>query len=134
GDAQGPDVTNRIDPQLATLRAKLPLGYRIEIGGAYEDSAKGQQSIAAGAPLLLFAVLTLLMIQLQSFARTAMVILTAPLGLIGVTRSDFFGPMAVAMMGGLVVATALTLIFLPALYALWFRVRRAPADAEPVAA
>jgi multidrug efflux pump len=210
GDAQGPDVTNRIDPQLAALRAKLPLGYRIEIGGAYEDSAKGQQSIAAGVPLLLFAVLTLLMVQLQSFARTAMVVLTAPLGLIGVTaalllfhqpfgfvamlgaialsgiimrnsvilvdqidkdiaaghpawdaivdatvrrfrpivltaaaavlalipltRSDFFGPMAVAMMGGLVVATALTLIFLPALYALWFRVRRTPADAEPVAA
>jgi hypothetical protein len=53
---------------------------------------------------------------------------------IPLTRSDFFGPMAVAMMGGLVVATALTLIFLPALYALWFRVRRAPADAEPVAA
>jgi len=58
----------------------------------------------------------------------------AVLALIPLTRSDFFGPMAVAMMGGLVVATALTLIFLPALYALWFRVRRAPADAEPVAA
>jgi multidrug efflux pump len=199
GDAQGPDVTQRVNPQLEAIRAKLPLGYRIEIGGAFEDSAKGQRSIAAGVPLLVIVVLTLLMIQLQSFSRTLMVVLTAPLGLIGVTaallafgkpfgfvamlgtialsgiimrnsvilvdqidrdiaaghapwdavigatvrrfrpivltaaaavlalipltRSDFFGPMAVAMMGGLVIATILTLIFLPALYATWFRVR-----------
>ena len=199
GDAQGPDVTNRISPKLDALRAALPLGYRIEVGGAFEDSARGQRSIAAGVPLLAIVVLTLLMIQLKSFSRTAMVVLTAPLGLIGVTaalllfgkpfgfvamlgtialsgiimrnsvilvdqidrdiaaghaswdavigatvrrfrpivltaaaavlalipltRSDFFGPMAVAMMGGLVIATVLTLIFLPALYAAWFRVR-----------
>src|SRR5205823_3100747 len=82
-----PDVTKRIDPRLDALRAKLPLGYRIEIGGAYEDSSKGQQSIIAGVPLLLVVVLTLLMVQLQSFARTAMVVLTAPLGLIGVTAA-----------------------------------------------
>jgi len=202
GDAQGPDVTARLDPQLAALRAKLPLGYRIEAGGASEDSSKGQRSIVAGVPLLIVVVLTLLMIQLQSFSRTLMVVLTAPLGLIGVTvalllfgkpfgfvamlgtialsgiimrnavilvdqidrdiaaghpawdavigatvrrfrpivltaaaavlalipltRSDFFGPMAVAMMGGLVIATVLTLIFLPALYAAWFRVQRSP--------
>ncbi|MET0441186.1 MAG: efflux RND transporter permease subunit [Casimicrobiaceae bacterium] len=199
GDAQGPDVTNRLNPQLDAVRAALPLGYRIEAGGALEDSAKGQRSIAAGVPLLVIVVLTLLMIQLHSFSRTLMVVLTAPLGLIGVTlallafgkpfgfvamlgtialsgiimrnaiilvdqidrdiaaghapwdavigatvrrfrpivltaaaavlalipltRSDFFGPMAVAMMGGLVIATLLTLIFLPALYAAWFRVR-----------
>jgi multidrug efflux pump subunit AcrB len=47
----------------------------------------------------------------------------AVLALIPLVRSDFFGPMAVAMMGGIVVATVLTLVFLPALYALWFRVR-----------
>src|SRR6185295_5485391 len=201
GDAQGPDVAKRIEQKLAPMRADLPLGYRIELGGAIEDSARGQKSIAAGMPLLVITVLTLLMIQLQSFARTAMVVLTAPLGLIGVVlallafgkpfgfvamlgtialagiimrnsvilvdqidqdiagghspwdavvgatvrrfrpivltaaaavlaliplaRSDFFGPMAVAMMGGIVVATALTLLFLPALYAAWFRVRSA---------
>jgi multidrug efflux pump len=46
----------------------------------------------------------------------------AVLAMIPLARSDFFGPMAVAMMGGIVVATLLTLVFLPALYALWFRV------------
>ena len=204
GDAQGPDVANRINPKLDAIRGELPLGYRVELGGAFEDSTKGQRSIAAGFPLLLFVVLTLLMIQLQSFSRTLMVVLTAPLGLIGVVmallifgkpfgfvallgtialsgiimrnavilvdqidrdadagaapweaivgatvrrfrpimltaaaavlglipliRSYFFGPMAVAMMGGLVVATVLTLVFLPALYAAWFRVRRPSPD------
>ncbi len=200
GDAQGPDVASRINPQLDDLRASLPLGYRIEIGGAIEDSTRGQKSIAAGVPLLVLSVLTLLMLQLRSFSRTLMVVLTAPLGLIGVVaallafgkpfgfvamlgtialsgiimrnavilvdqierdiaqggtrwdaivgatvrrfrpivltaaaavlaliplvRSDFFGPMAVAMMGGIIVATGLTLGFLPALYAAWFRVRK----------
>ena len=198
GQAQGPDVAKRIDRQLAALRARLPLGYRIEIGGAVEESARGQASIRAGVPLMLVSILTLLMIQLQSFSRTLMVLLTAPLGLIGVTagllifglpfgfvamlgtialsgiimrnsiilvdqieqdraggadphaaiigattrrfrpivltaaaavlgmipltHSAFFAPMAVAMMGGILVATALTLVFLPALYAAWFRV------------
>ena len=202
GDAQGPDVTAQINPMLDAIRAALPLGYHIEVGGAVEDSAKGQKSIAAGVPVLILSVLTLLMIQLQSIKRTLLVVLTAPLGLIGVvvallafgkpfgfvamlgtialsgiimrnslilvdqidkdiaaghspweavigatvrrcrpivltaaaavlaliplTRSDFFGPMAVAMMGGLVIATVLTLIFLPALYALWFRVEPEP--------
>jgi multidrug efflux pump len=201
GRAQGPDVTHRVDRALADVRAALPLGYRIEVAGSVEQAGKGQRSIAAGVPLLVLSVLTLLMIQLQSFSRTIMVVLTAPLGLIGVTaallafgmpfgfvamlgtvalsgiimrnsvilvdqidrdieagvpareaivgatvrrsrpialtaaaavlalipltRSDFFGPMAVAMMGGLVIATVLTLVFLPALYAAWFRVRAA---------
>ncbi len=201
GDAQGPDVASRINPKLDPIRATLPLGYRINLGGAIEDSARGQRSIAAGMPMMLIAVVTLLMLQLQSFSRTLMVLLTAPLGLIGVAlallvfgkpfgfvallgtialagiimrnslilvdqieqdiaaghapwesvvgatvrrfrpivltaaaavlglvplvRSDFFGPMAVAMMGGITVATGLTLLFLPALYAAWFRVRLA---------
>ncbi|MFO1412506.1 MAG: efflux RND transporter permease subunit [Burkholderiales bacterium] len=209
GDAQGPDVAARIERDLAVLRTGLPLGYRIEKGGAIEDSQKGQKSIAAGVPLLVISVLTLLMLQLRSFARTFMVVLTAPLGLIGVVaallvfgkpfgfvamlgtialagiimrnsvilvdqidqdvaagvpawdaitgatvrrfrpivltalaavlaliplvRSDFFGPMAVAMMGGLVIATVLTLVFLPALYAAWFRVRPAVAAVPALA-
>jgi multidrug efflux pump len=191
-------VTAQIAPLLAPIRAALPPGYTLETGGAVEDSAKGQRSVVAGLPLLALVVLTVLMLQLQSFSRVAMVVLTAPLGLIGVTmamllfnqpfgfvamlgtialsgmimrnsvilvdqidqdiraghapweaiveatvrrfrpivltaaaavlamipltRSAFFGPMAVAIMGGLVVATLLTLLFLPALYAAWFRV------------
>ena len=43
--------------------------------------------------------------------------------MIPLSRSVFFGPMAVAIMGGLIVAPALTLLFLPALYAAWFRVK-----------
>jgi multidrug efflux pump len=202
GGAQGIDVTNAIDARLADLRAQLPLGYRIEVGGAVENNVKAQASINVEMPVMLFAVFTLLMIQLQSFSRTFMVLLTAPLGLIGVAGalllfhkpfgfvamlgtiamlgiimrnsvilmdqidrdiregadrfqaiigatvrrfrpitltaaaavlaliplvSDaFFGPMAVALMGGITVATVLTLFFLPALYAAWFRV---PAEA-----
>jgi multidrug efflux pump subunit AcrB len=198
GGAQGIDVTNAIDARLAGLRAQLPLGYRIEVGGAVENNAKAQASINVQMPVMLFAVFTLLMIQLQSFSRSVMVVLTAPLGLIGVTAallllhkpfgfmallgtiamfgiimrnsvilmdqidhdirdgqdryqaivgatvrrfrpitltaaaavlaliplvsSDLFGPMAVALMGGITVATVLTLFFLPALYAAWFRV------------
>ena len=203
GDAQGIDVTNAIDANLAALRAKLPLGYSIQVGGAVENSAKAQASINVEMPVMLFVVFTLLMIQLQSFSRSIMVVLTAPLGLIGVSaalllfhkpfgfmamlgtiamfgiimrnsvilmdqidhdirdgqdryqavigatvrrfrpitltaaaavlaliplvRSDLFGPMAVALMGGITVATVLTLFFLPALYAAWFRVPAAAA-------
>ncbi|HZY34922.1 MAG TPA: efflux RND transporter permease subunit, partial [Rhodanobacter sp.] len=193
-------VAAQIAPTLDGIRAQLPEGYLLQTGGSVEDAARGQDSIIAGMPLFLFVVVTLLMLQLRSLSRTALVLLTAPLGLIGVTlfllvfrvpfgfvamlgtialagmimrnavilvdqieqdiaaghdrwtavvdatvrrfrpivltalaailamiplsRSAFFGPMAVAIMGGLTVATALTLLFLPALYAAWFRVRR----------
>jgi multidrug efflux pump subunit AcrB len=204
--AQGIDVTHAIDKKLNALRAELPVGYRIEVGGPVEESAKGQSSINAQMPIMVVAVLTLLMVQLQSFARVLMVVLTAPLGLIGVVaalllfgkpfgfvamlgviamfgiimrnsvilvdqieqdiraghkrvdaivgatvrrfrpitltaaaavlalipllRSNFFGPMATALMGGITSATVLTLFFLPALYAAWFRVRHDERD-EP---
>jgi multidrug efflux pump len=200
GDIQAPVVSKQIDPQLDAIRTGLPPHYSIEVGGAIEESAKGEQSIIAVMPLMILVVLTLLMIQLQSLQRTIMVVLTAPLGLIGVafilltwnvpfgfvanlgvialfgmimrnsvilvdqieqdirggssqweaivestvrrfrpivltaaaavlamiplSRSEFWGPMAVAIMGGLVSATVLTLLFLPALYAAWFRVRK----------
>lgn len=210
GLMQPPTITAQIDPSLETIRAKLPAGYLLEVGGTVEDSGKGQRSVNAGVPLFLFVVLTLLMLQLKSFSRTVMVFLTAPLGLIGVTlfllvfnvpfgfvamlgtialsgmimrnsvilidqieqdiakghpaweaivdatvrrfrpivltalaailamiplsRSAFFGPMAVAIMGGLFVATALTLLFLPALYAAWFRIKRPDATDAPAGA
>ncbi|WP_395793996.1 efflux RND transporter permease subunit [Aquimonas sp.] len=190
-------------PTLADIRAELPPGYLLEVGGSVEDSSRGSRSIAAGMPLFAGVVFTLLMLQLRSFGNSIIVVLTAPLGLVGVTlflllfgrpfgfvamlgtialagmimrnsvilvdqiehdlkegasaveaiveatvrrfrpivltaltailamiplsRSAFFGPMAVAIMGGLLVATLLTLLFLPALYAAWHRVGRAPA-------
>ena len=62
---------------------------------------------------------------MRRFRPIVLTAAAAVLAMIPLTRSDFFGPMAVAIMGGLVVATVLTLLFLPALYAAWFRVRRA---------
>ena len=84
GDVQAPVISKQIDPKLDAVRAKLPEYYRIEMAGAIEESAKGENSIIAVMPLMLMVVLTLLMIQLQSFQKTFMVLLTAPLGLIGV--------------------------------------------------
>jgi multidrug efflux pump subunit AcrB len=198
--AQGIDVTKRIDRALGSLRKQLPVACRIDIGGSVEENGKAQASINAQMPLMVVAILVLLMIQLQSLSRVLMVVLTAPLGLIGVVaallllhmpfgfvallgtiamfgiimrnsvilvdqieqdiraghsrfeaivgatvrrfrpitltaaaavlalipllRSNFFGPMATALMGGITVATVLTVVYLPALYALWFRVQR----------
>ena len=200
GKEQPATLVQQILPTLQDVRAELPDGYLLEVGGTVEDSSRGQDSVKAGVPLFIVVVLTLLMVQLRSFSRMVMVFLTAPLGLIGVTlfllvfgkpfgfvamlgtialsgmimrnsvilvdqieqdkaagmdpwqaiieatvrrfrpivltalaavlamiplsRSVFFGPMAVAIMGGLIVATALTLLFLPALYAAWFRVKK----------
>ncbi len=196
---QAPDVAARIDPTLDGLRATLPAGYRIEAGGPYEDNAHAQGSIVAGTPMLLAVVALLLMVQLRSFSLSAMVLLTAPLGVIGVaaallvsgrpfgfvamlglialggmimrntvilvdqirqdllagrtrweavlestvrrfrpisltaaaavlamiplSRDVLWGPMAVAIMGGLLVATVLTVLFVPALYVAMYRVQ-----------
>ena len=70
----------------------------------------------------------------RRFRPIVLTALAAILAMVPLSRSAFFGPMAVAIMGGLIVATALTLLFLPALYAAWFRVRASEARAEPVAA
>jgi multidrug efflux pump len=194
---QAPDVTNAIWPQLKEIRDSLQPAYRIETGGAIEESAKGNASIFVLFPVMVIVMLTLLMIQLQSFPRLLLVFLTAPLGIVGaslglnvasapfgfvallglialagmimrntvilvdqietdvaqgstrreaiveatvrrarpvvltalaailamipLSRSAFWGPMAITIMGGLFVATFLTLFYLPGLYALWFR-------------
>ena len=60
----------------------------------------------------------------RRFRPITLTALAAVLAMIPLSRSVFFGPMAVAIMGGLIVATVLTLLFLPALYAAWFRVRK----------
>ncbi|HZT46465.1 MAG TPA: efflux RND transporter permease subunit [Hyphomicrobiaceae bacterium] len=199
-------VVKRMEPALAAFRAKLPPGYSVVAGGTTEDSSKAEASIFAVFPLMLFLMITILMVQLMSFQRLFLVLLTAPLALIGValallvTRAPmgfvailgvislagmvirnsvilisqidahiaagehpwsavigatehrlrpilltaaaailgmipiaptvFWGPMAYAVMGGLVVATLLTLVFLPALYVAWFRIAPPAAGAE----
>jgi multidrug efflux pump len=197
---QGATVTKEVLPALKALEASWPAGYAVQVAGAVEESSKGQTSIAAGVPIMLFITFTLLMLQLQSFSRALLVFITGPLGIAGVagallllnrpfgfvallgvialmgmiqrnsvilidqieqditagvpawdaivesavrrlrpivltaaaavlamiplSRSVFWGPMAVAIMGGLIVATVLTLLALPAMYAAWFKVKR----------
>jgi multidrug efflux pump subunit AcrB len=197
---QAPDVSNEVAPKLQSIKDALLYGYRIETGGSIEESAKANVALVAVFPVMIIAMLVLLMIQLQSFSRLALVVVTAPLGLIGATgallisnrpfgfvallglialagmimrntvilvdqidrdiaegharyraiidatirrarpvtltalaailgmiplsRSVFWGPMAITIMGGLLVATILTLLVVPALYALWFRVTK----------
>ncbi|MBW8760634.1 MAG: efflux RND transporter permease subunit, partial [Burkholderiales bacterium] len=202
---QGPTVTDElwgkgkaIGPLKAVMN-KMPPGYEIQVAGAVEEASKGQGSIAAGVPVMLFIIFTLLMLQLHSFSRALLVFATGPLGVAGaagallllnrpfgfvallgvialmgmimrnsvilidqieqdraqgvpawnaiiesavrrfrpivltaaaavlamipLSESEFWGPMAVAIMGGLVIATVLTLLALPAMYAAAFRVR-----------
>ena len=197
---QGPYATEQIWPSLKPVLDDLPSGYRIEKGGAIEESDKANTALLAIFPAMFLVMLVLLMMQLQSFSRMFMVFMTAPLGLIGVvpalltfnapfgfvallgvialggmimrnsvilvdqierdigsgvqpwqaivgatarrtrpvvltaaaailamiplSHSVFWGPMAISIMGGLVVATVLTLGFVPALYAAWFKVER----------
>jgi multidrug efflux pump subunit AcrB len=205
-------VVKRLEPAVAAFRAALPPGYTVAVGGVIEDSAKAQASIFAVVPAMLFLMATILMVQLMSFQRLLLVLLTAPLALIGVVGAllaaeaplgfvailgvisligmvirnsviliaqidehiaageepwsavigatehrlrpilltagaailgmipiaptVFWGPMAYAVMGGLVVATLLTLVFLPALYVAWFGIKpeTAPRAAVPALA
>ncbi|MBI5786630.1 MAG: efflux RND transporter permease subunit, partial [Rhodocyclales bacterium] len=83
-DVTGPTASLQIDPALNDIRGRLPPGYRVELGGTIEESAKNESAIKAVAPLMIVGVITLLMMQLQSIRRTVMVMLTAPLGMIGV--------------------------------------------------
>ncbi len=104
---QAPVVSAQVNEKLAAIRARLPIGYRIDTGGAVEDSGKGQRSIAVVAPVMVLVMVTALMLQLQSFPRLAMVLLTAPLGLIGVTAALLVSRMPfgfVAMLGTIALA------------------------------
>jgi multidrug efflux pump len=203
---QAPDVTAALLPRLEPVKASLPPGYRIDTGGAVEESQKANEALFAVFPVMIAIMLTLLMVQVQSFKKLFLVFIISPLGLIGavaalllfdapfgfnallgvialagmdmrnsvilidqiehdtatgmsawdaviesavrrarpvvltaatailamipLTRSVFWGPLAVAIMGGLSVATFLTLGNLPALYVLLFRVKR-PAGPPP---
>ena len=197
-NVQSPDVANAVFAKLKPLREALPAAYRIELQGAVEESATSQASINEKMPVMLLVILLLLMVQLQHFGKTLLVLLSGPLGVIGaatallvfqapfgfvailgvialagiimrnsvilvdqiqqdtaaghdaftaivesavrrfrpitltaaaavlalipLVREVFWAPMALAMMGGLIAATILTLTFLPALYALAFKV------------
>ena len=205
---QPPDVTNAILPQLASLKASLPAGYRIDTGGAVEESAKADAALAKMFPLMIILMLLVIMLQVRSFATMWMVFATAPLGLVGavptlllfnkpfgftailgliglagilmrntlilvdqiqhdlahgasqyeavvestvrrarpviltavaamlafipLTHSSFWGPLAYVLIGGVGVGTVLTLLFLPALYSLWFKVSKPGAKAEAI--
>ena len=208
GGALPDTVVNELKPTVNAFIAELPAGYNVVTGGSVEESAKSQGPIAAVVPLMLFVMATILMIQLQSFQRSFLVVAVAPLGLIGVVvallssnspmgfvallgvlaligilirnsvilivqiedlvaggkdrwlavieasehrmrpialtaaaaslalipiaREVFWGPMAYAMMGGIIAGTAITLLFLPALYVAWFRLKE-PKAAEAAA-
>jgi multidrug efflux pump subunit AcrB len=197
--AQPPNVTQAIWVELQGLLAELPPDYRIDIGGAVEQSGKADASIQRVQPIMLALVLIVIMFQMRSFSGTLMVVATAPLGVIGatlalltadrpfgfvallgliglagilmrntlilakqiednlhqglersaavveatvqrarpvvltaaaavfafipLTTDTFWGPLAFVLIGGVLVGTLITLLFLPALYALWFRVR-----------
>ncbi|WP_415504013.1 efflux RND transporter permease subunit [Acetobacter sp.] len=194
--------------RIADFNAHLPPGYHVTVGGTVDEAAKAQNSVIAVMPVMALIMMAVLMIQLQSFKRLALVLSVAPFGLIGVVivllvtgnpvgfiallglvalvgmiirnsvilvnqieieqqngkaewdavvaaamvrfrpimltavaailgmlpiaSSVFWGPMADVIMGGLAVATAVTLIFLPSLYVLWFRVRE-PSSGTKVA-
>jgi multidrug efflux pump subunit AcrB len=189
-------VIAALAPAIAKLNADLPQAYHIVVGGTVEESARSQASVYAVVPLMLFIIVTVLMVQLQSFSRLFLVLSVVPMGLIGIVaalllfnkplgfvallgilallgmiarnavilidqieaeRAEgkpiwdavieaamsrfrpimltaistvlgmipiaptiFWGPMAYAIMGGLLVATVLTLVFLPALYVACF--------------
>ena len=194
------DATQKAYDNLREIRESLPAGYSIEPAGALEDSDDSLSYIAKPVPMMIFCIATLLMFQLRSVKQMVLTLLTAPLGLIGVSigmlifdkalgfvailgvlalsgmiirnsvilidqiqqhlaagetpwdavvdsavlrfrpimltaaaavlgmiplmRSIFWGPMAVAIASGLVVATVLTLLVLPAMYAAWYHVEK----------
>jgi len=197
---QPPDISLQVLGRLGPIMEKLPAGYRIELGGAVEESIKANTALAALFPPMILLMLTFIMLQTRSFSTMFMVFLTAPLGLVGavptmlmfhspfgfnailgliglagilmrntlilvdqighdlaagltpyeavvestvrrsrpvvltalaamlafipLTFSSFWGSLAYVLIGGVGVGMLLTLLFLPALYALWFRVKR----------
>jgi multidrug efflux pump subunit AcrB len=198
---QPPEVSKQIMTALQPLIASLPPGYRIEMGGSIEEAVKANTALGKVFPVMIAAMLIFIMMQVRSFSTMAMVLLTAPLGVVGVvpilltfnqpfgfnailgliglagilmrntlilteqikenqaagfddyhavieatvqrtrpviltalaavlafiplTHSVFWGSMAYTLIGGTAVGTVLILLFLPALYAAWFRIKPA---------
>ena len=84
---QGATVTGQLDPLAKPIRRKMPPGYRIEVAGAVERAARAGLDRRGHAPLMLFIMFTLLMLQLHSFSRAVLVFLTGPLGIAGVAAA-----------------------------------------------
>ena len=74
---QAATVAQMLAPKIEALSAALPSGYHIGIGGTVEESNKAQTSVAAALPLMLILILTVLMIQLQSFNQLFLVLSVA---------------------------------------------------------
>ncbi|WP_423371493.1 efflux RND transporter permease subunit [Burkholderia sp. LMG 32019] len=195
---QPPEISNEIIQAIRPIVAALPPGYRIETGAALEEANKANAALAAVFPIMLILMMIVVIFQVRSIAAMAMVLLTAPLALVGVvpilllfrqpfgfnailgliglagiimrntliligqihqneadgldpydaiieatvqrarpviltalaaalafiplTFSVFWGALAFTLIGGTIGGTALTLVFLPALYAIWFRI------------
>ena len=80
----GNDVTQELYDQLAEMRANLPAGMKIEIGGSLEDSQKTLNYLLKPVPLMLVLIMVLIMLQLQDVRKLLVIMLTAPMGIIGV--------------------------------------------------
>ena len=115
---QAATVSSSVNARLDTLREGLPLGYAIIAGGITEEAAKGNASIFAVVPLMIFVIVALLMLQLQSFSRMALAMAMAPFGLIGVvaamlptgTPMGFVAQLGVIALAGMIIRNAVILI------------------------
>lgn len=81
---QPPEVSKAVMQALQPLIASLPEGYRIETGGSIEEAAKANSALVKVFPTMIAAMLIVIMVQVRSFSTMTMVMLTAPLGLVGV--------------------------------------------------
>jgi multidrug efflux pump subunit AcrB len=196
---QPPDVSTQVLKDLKPIMAALPAGYRIEMGGSIEEAGKANVALAAIFPLMFILMMVVIIFQVRSLSAMFMVLLTAPLALVGVaptllifqqpfgfnailgliglagiimrnsliligqihtnqqqgldpfhavieatvqrarpviltalaailafiplTFSVFWSSMAYTLIGGTIGGTVLTLVFLPSLYAMWFRIK-----------
>ncbi len=194
------DATQKAYDSIKDIRNAMPFGYSVEVDGALENSQKSLRYLLGPVPVMILIIMTLLMFQLRRVSLMILTLITAPMGIIGVSfgmllfgkslgfvaylgilalggmiirnsvilidqidkhmaagedpwhaiidsavlrfrpimltaaaailgmiplmRSIFWGPMAVAIASGLFVATVLTLLVLPTLYAAWFKVKK----------
>ena len=194
------DATQKAYDSIQDIRDAMPFGYSVEVDGALENSQKSLRYLLGPVPIMILIIMTLLMFQLRRVSLMILTLITAPMGIIGVSfgmllfgkslgfvaylgilalggmiirnsvilidqidkhmaagedpwhaiidsavlrfrpimltaaaailgmiplmRSIFWGPMAVAIASGLFVATVLTLLVLPTLYAAWFKVKK----------